>query len=321
MIYTPTSIFKKVKNRIRKYKFKRYLLNIQKSKYEEIINLRNEYIPLIDNKLNSECVVFSKDRAMQLHALLATFFEKVEHYCPINVIYTCSTEEHTKSYQQLMILFKDKPVNFIYEKNFKEQLINLLEKMDSTKVFFLCDDQYVKESFDLNSITKFNPLSIMFSLNRGLDSTKNVGVQYDLPKFIDNIIDDSDKKVWIWKDNAKSPDWAYPLSVGGVFFSTREMKILLEMIDFTGPNTLEGKLQDFSDIFVGRYGVCSKQAIIGSTPCNIVSTESNCPDTGTHGVNELLEKWKSGYRIKYEDFYGKKWDDLLNTKFQFIKRD
>ena len=315
---------KKVRNRIRKYKFKKYLLNIQKSRYEEIINLRNEYIPLIDNDNSCECILFSKDRAMQLHASLNSYYDNVINPVPIHLIYTCSSVSHFKSYQEIKNLFSGKEINFIKENNFREDVLNIIRNMISSKLFFLCDDGLFKEKFDMKDFTKFNPLIAVFSLWKGLDTTQRGTFQFqELPQFIEDIIVDENKKCWIWGNCINSPDWSYPLSVGGSLFSTKEMELLLNMIDFKAPNSLEGNLhKEYFDLFKKRYGICYNKSVLGHNPCNEVNSETiNTINDSGYTAEFLLKKWEAGFRIKYEDLYGKSYNYVLTAKFEFVKRD
>lgn len=312
--------FYKVKRKIRKIKFQHHVKKIERSRFEELIKIRNSSLKIHDDDSSCEAIIFSKDRAMQLHALLETYKVKVKYPFSLNILYTYSNIEHKKTYESLIEQYSGESIKFIVEHNFRLQLLELVDNIRSSKIFFLCDDQFFKEDFDVRDIAKFNSFAVLPSLNRGLDTTRNIGRVDDLPQFIDNIIADKDKKCWMWKENPLSPDWAYPLSVGGVIFSTKEMQLLLEMIDFKGPNSLEGNLQKYLNIFNDRYGICYKKAVLGSIPCNLVTTETKNKSIETYTADELLIKWNNGYRIKYEDFYGKNWDDLLFAKFEFVKR-
>jgi len=312
-------LVKKIRKKIQKIKFNRYLVTIEKGIFEDLLNLRLNYLLKSDSDLNIDIIVLSKDRTIQLHALLATKEIFASNCNSVNVIYTTSSVSHSKSYDTLKKLFPY--VNFIKEKAFKSDLIELLTISGSSKIMFICDDQFFKEPIDFHKIAKFNPYLFCFSLNRGIDTTRNIGIEQKLPDFLPDVIDDDNILCWRWADSKESPDWAYPLSVGGVVFSRPEMLGLLKLIDFKGPNSLEGYLQNFLRIFSPRYGLCFKNSILGSIPANIVSSESKCKTLNTYSTDELLSKWNDGYRIKYEDFFHRNWDDLLFEKFNFEKRN
>ena len=77
----------------------------------------------------------------------------------------------------------------------------------------------------------------------------------------------------------------------------------------------------FLDIFNQRYGICYPRTKLGSLPVNIVNTEiTTNAISGDYTVDSLLDKWDKGLRIEYEKYFGLEYIDVLNTKFNFVKR-
>lgn|GEM_PF-6805731 len=58
-------------------------------------------------------IVFSKDRALQLHALLSSYSEKVTSPAPLYILYHTSTPRHQKAYAELMEIL---PHQFLFIK-------------------------------------------------------------------------------------------------------------------------------------------------------------------------------------------------------------
>ena len=85
-------------------------------------------------------IIFSKDRAMQLDGFLASYFENVENYSEIKVLYHVSNEAHKKSYLDLQKIYENFPVEFIQETNFRANLIDALEKSSEDRLIFYVDD-------------------------------------------------------------------------------------------------------------------------------------------------------------------------------------
>ncbi len=50
------------------------------------------------------------------------------------------------------------------------------------------------------------------------------------------------------------------------------------------------------------------------------NTEHKNRNIGLHSVESLLKKWEEGYRIKFEEFFGRKCTDPEKSSFTFIKR-
>ncbi|NQT11066.1 MAG: hypothetical protein HQ573_07860, partial [Desulfobacteraceae bacterium] len=62
----------------------------ERDAFAKLYESRIKYVPL-SSKYPAECIVFSKDRALQLHALLCSYSEKVASPVPIHILYHTST--------------------------------------------------------------------------------------------------------------------------------------------------------------------------------------------------------------------------------------
>ncbi len=252
------------------------------------------------------CIIFSMDRALQLHALLGSYFEKVKNSVPIHVLYRTSNAQHQKAYEEVFSLFENYPIFVLKQTSrgaFKAQLLSLLESVKSDKVFFLTDDDLFIDDMDLLDIAKFEIRTKIFSLRMGAHLTKSYPVQKEqkLPPFINGVLEDSDKLCWLWKNGEY--DWAYPLSVNGHFFSTQEFLALVKHTVFTSPNTLEAMLQPYAKYFQHRCGICYKRSKILNIPINKVQNDNNNVH-GTIHQSYLLEQWDRGMQMNYHALYG-----------------
>ena len=187
----------------------------------------------------AEGIVFSKDRALQLHALLCSYSEKVVSQVPLHVLYHTSTPVHQKAYEEVMKIFSDK-FSFIKQSSnnsFRDNLITLLDSVLAPKVFFLVDDVIFIDDFDMRDFAKFDTDKIVPSLRMGLNLERSYTVQKEqpLPELMSCADSDKDKIFWKWNQGAN--DWFYPLSVDGHFFSTQEIIAMTKLIHFSAPNT------------------------------------------------------------------------------------
>ena len=277
------------------------------------------------NDSSCEAIVFSKDRAMQLYALLSSYFLYVKNPVKLHIIYTTSNDRHRQSYEELKNLFLDKPVAFIKEILFKKDLENLLNDIKTEKLFFMTDDGLFIDEFDMSEILCFDPVLNIASLIKGLDLDYCYiqDKKQSLPPFIDppELTLPPNMKCWQWKQGEKGSDWAYPLSMDTSFYNKKEIQILIENISFKGPNSLESSLHSaYAPIFLLRRGICYEKAKYVNIVCNVVNTEHKNRNTGLHSIESLLKKWEEGYRIQFEDFFGKKCTDAEKSPFTFIKR-
>jgi len=259
----------------------------------------------LENLSSVECIVFSKDRALQLHGLLSTLREKVSPVVPVHVLYLASSSSHQKAYDDVKDMFGKHNVCFIQQTNkysFKQDLMEILFSLTCDMLFFLVDDILFTEPLDLNDILKFDPDQFVPSIRMGQNLTRCYVLQspQPLPHFFDHLVSESDKIVWKWDKGEL--DWGYPLSVDGHFFARREMAAMASLITFSAPNSFEDQLQIFKPWFQNRYGIGYKKSRIVNIPCNRVQAEIDNLYGDTH-QDELLKRWHQGYQIDYEKFY------------------
>ncbi|WMW22221.1 hypothetical protein RE476_12755 [Methanolobus mangrovi] len=246
------------------------------------------------------------DRALQLHALLSSYIEKINEPVPVHILYRTTSSAHQKAYNEVFSLFEGYPISAIHQKSkdsFKSELITILKSINAEKVFFLVDDIVFTENIDVFDFTKFDGRTTVFSLRMGANLKRAYTIQKDqkLPNFIPDIISDKDKLSWIWEE--EEFDWAYPLSVDGHLFLTREITVLAENTKFNSPNTFEGKLQHYIQYFEKRVGICYNKSKIINIPINKVQKD-NDNIHGTIHQDYLLNQWNNGMQINYRELYG-----------------
>lgn len=254
----------------------------------------------------ASCIVFSMDRALQLHALLSTYFEKVKNPVPLHILWRASSEEHREAYEEVFDLFADNQVFSIYQKDrevFRDLLLTMLANIVEDKIFFLVDDIVFFNDLDLSDYLQINTHSAVGSLRLGQNLTRAYTVNQDqeLPAFLKEHGYDSNKLVWIWKTGIH--DWGYPLSVDGNLFLASEIRTLAESLSFTSPNTFESSLQLYTKYFERRMGVCYQTPKIINIPINRVQIDYKniC---GNFHQNDLLQAWSEGYQMNYRKIYG-----------------
>jgi len=259
-----------------------------------------------ESRKTVECIIFSKDRAMQLHGLLSTLLEKVTPAIPVHVLYTASSAAHLKAYEEVAALFSEHNIRFILQagsRSFKQDLMGILYSLTCDILFFLVDDILFTEPVHLEDIIRYDPDQCVFSLRLGKNLSRCYVLQkpQSVPPFKPEEQKESDKIMWRWTDGTL--DWSYPLSVDGHFFSRREAATMAALLDFSAPNSFEDQLQIFRPFFTGRCGVGYSKSRVVNIPCNRVQNEIDNLSGHVH-PDELLSAWQRGYRIDYEKFYG-----------------
>ena len=290
--------------------------NLNKNGSQHTYKLENDILLTLVNiytkphKSNSdhpaECIIFSMDRAIQLHALLSSYFEKVNHPVPVHVLYQTSSRAHQKAYDEVFSLFGDYQISAVHQESndsFKDQFIAILESIPTEKIVFLVDDIVFIEDVDIFDFVKFDARTTIPSFRLGANLKRAYTTQKDqkLPPFIPDAISDKDKLCWIWENGEL--DWAYPLSVDGNLFLTREIIVLAKNTRFNSPNTFEGHLQQYVKYFKHRYGICYNKSKIINIPINKVQKDFNNIH-GTIHQDYLLDQWNHGMQIDYRALYG-----------------
>lgn len=273
-------------------------------------------------KLNSllSGMVFSKDRPLQLHALLTSYYKRVKNPVPLTVLYTTSNSEIEGFYSDLKNLFLDRQVVFIKEEDFRRQVLNWLHVTNSDRVFFMTDDAIFLDELDLNDSLLFNPIEYIFTLRYGmdLDYCYAYNMKQKLPSLRKYEEISSKFYTWRWNENFDSPDWSYPLSVDGNVYYRDEILAMCSNINFKSPNSLEMGMQVFSDYFLNRKGVCFEKVKMINIPCNRVQNEVNNRTLQYFSTQDLLDVWKQGKRIDIDAFYGQNARDAVNFIYKFI---
>lgn len=247
-----------------------------------------------------EVIVFSKNRALQLHGLLTSYYDKVLPPQPLHVIYTAENLAHRRSYEPVKRCFPH--VHFIEEKSFREDLIELLESLRSRAVVFFVDDMVFVNEVDLGKISGVDLLETVPTLRLGETIKRNYPWRRHQrkPTFYRKGDDDG---LLYFRWHQGELDWQYPLSLDGHIFQRMELLELTGRTDFRSPNTYEGSLQKYQPLFVTREGACYPEPRVFAIPWNRV--QHDYPNyCGGMDADFLLARWNRGYQLDTTQLYG-----------------
>jgi hypothetical protein len=255
-----------------------------------------------DASLVAEGVVFSKDRPLQLHLLLTSYFEMVAHAAPLHVLYATSAPEYTRAYEELVDEMRETPVRFVREERFRPTLTRTMAALRAPRVFFLVDDDVFIDRFDLASLAAIDPREHIVSLR--LAPHVRYSYMNDLEQTVPSFEPFAGGLLrFRWGEGGL--DWSYPMSVDGHVFDRAELAVLTRVLDYKAPNTFEGALAELGALFATRSGLCFERSKIVNLPANKVQTE-NANRAGERDVGELLELWNHGCVIDPAPMYGRK---------------
>lgn len=186
-----------------------------------------------------EVVIFSKDRACQLDALLRSMdrYFQIDHRT--TVLYTATTKDYFRGYG---ILQDTNPgVAFIKEQHFKEDLVNALQSAahEHLHLMFLVDDIiFIRSYIGGDNLDAFTHDESILTLSLRLGEN----ITYCHPRDIETVPHDfSDSNMWYWQE-AHTGYWNYPMSLDGHIFRSSDIVNLVKKLDFHNPNTLEALL-------------------------------------------------------------------------------
>lgn len=265
-----------------------------------------------------EIIIFSKDRPIQLYALLESLKLNLKGYGKIHVLYSACDDEFEKGYNNIFETFGSEVNGYRETKSFRDELIALLNKITSKYMFFLVDDIFFIQPTDLSLLKDFDLKKNLFSLRMGRNITKNYGKEDILPQ--PELTTPKNGFIsWDWKGGKKG--WGYPTSVDGHIFITEEIVKLTNASSFHSPNTYEPALRDFQFIYYKRKGLAFEKASIVNVPCNKVQIDNN----NKHGDIDhitLLKKWNEGYIIDIKQLQNfENCSTHQDLSFSYIKRN
>lgn len=245
-----------------------------------------------------DAMVFSRNRPMQLHTLLASM-KSLTDITDVTVLHRYD-EKYKQGLEKVKSLHLG--VKFVEETDFESQVKTYLCLGQKFCVFFV-DDMMFKMPLSVSSpcqILSSNPNILTFSMRLGTHLTycyPNRSVQ----KVPDGSIN-SGYFVWGWK--GAEHDWGYPFSVDGHIFRRSDLEGWTSHLRFSSPNQFESQMQMIRGSFV-LPDLCF--SMINSTvlnmPLNKVQTELNNRSEEV-SVDVLYESWMSGMTIDHEKAVG-----------------
>jgi hypothetical protein len=234
-----------------------------------------------------QCIVFSRDRAMQLDA----FLESVSRWSPdlfssVTVLYRATTDSFDHAYETLAA--DRAAIRWTREWSFRDDLIELVGD-DPLTVFHTDDDAYFRtpEPFELRTD------EVCFSLRLGLNTTYSysLGVEQRLI----GAAEKSTRLSWDWRSQCPG-ELGYPLAVNGHVFRTSEVVGWLRAEQYANPNELESRLQ-YRNPYVRPRMASLRHSCVVSIPANLVN-ETNVNRHGNLATpEELNERFLRGERI------------------------
>jgi hypothetical protein len=253
------------------------------------LQLANDAARAAPRSVTVNCVVFSKDRAMQLDACLRSIMRYAPYDGPILVIYKASSEQFAQAYRSLD---STDGVRLVPEsESFHRDAVQAIDPGHNYTVFHTDDDVFFRappaapllpDGCAAFSLRLGENTTYCYSLNRTQAVPPTVGEGL----FI----------AWDW--TRAQGDFAYPLSLDGHILATPLLLKILARMRFSNPNELEREL-NFRRHLAPPLMLAFRKSCLVSLPANVVS-ETHRNRSGEHPENSpeaLNARFLAGERI------------------------
>jgi len=257
--------------------------------------------------LNIQPLIFSKDRAVQLLALL----DSLRIMCldfdtlPFCVLYKTSSNTHAQQYAIVKSLYPN--VIFVSEDNLEKNTIAILQSSDF--ILFLVDDCIAIKPFEVEYSTDVlaeNEDCLGVSLRLG-QNTSYCYPHSCFQKIPDFTSMQSNVLKFDW--TTSEYDFGYPLELSSSIYRTKDILPSIQSFHFSTVNDLESKLDTIKDKYrkLRPNLVCYKTSRAFCNPLNIVgSVETNKnrkSEKKDYAIECLCAKFENGWKINVESFF------------------
>jgi hypothetical protein len=242
--------------------------------------------------------ILSKDRPLQLDALLRSLHAMVDVSAECVVLYKASSERYGRAYADVFARHQHMHLEAVPEQDFRSDVSNIIRAKQQKRVTFLVDDQVFVAPVNLKKILTLDPNFATYSLRLGKKITwcQPLGIEAPNPPFLQLEGLPSDWLAWHWVKGAG--DWRGANCLDGNVLSRAMVVAALEhpiAERIRGPQTLEMSLN--ASGIVTSVGICNVEPQVVNLAINRVSQESYLYPHGTAAADTLLDAWENGLQV------------------------
>ena len=246
------------------------------------------------------CVIFSRNRALQLDALLRSIEKYSKSSFDIIIQYSCSSN-HRNSYEVLKERFnRVDNCKFVEEQSFPSTLIEVIKSIKTQIVFFLVDDQVFVRPFNIEDVITLVGRKSFFSLRLGRTIT-DFGI-YEM-KLAPNYIIEDKYLTWSWKKNKSQKDWGYQFSVDGTVYRSIDVLRASMAIPFKAPNSYEDNMNSIIMFRGNNKGISYYEPVVINLIINASRQEKEYDnfESGEYSIDDMLELWELGKKFSIDE--------------------
>lgn len=245
-----------------------------------------------------DVVIFSKDRACQLDALLRSIDINFKLPCSsVSVLYKSSNDMFERGYSILKRNLKK-------ETDFYHDTMTILKSGSAPYIVFFVDDDVVthpveKDSVSSRFVRDDNILTLSLRMGRNITHSQILGKDVTAPLFPGHMC------VWSWEEQDDS--WNYPMSLDGHIYRRNDIVPYIQKLSFETPNRLEALMAE--NPLTKSLMICPQQSKVVGLCLNRVQDvyQNRC---GNITAEELNTRWVEGERINLTPIFGKTFNSL-----------
>jgi hypothetical protein len=243
-------------------------------------------------ELPVNCVVFSRNRAMQLDACLSSIHRWAPYSGPIVVVYQATTTQYADGYRLLNL---DGNVRLEPQANdFRRSVMDALDAESEYTIFHTDDDVFFRRP---EAAPVLPAEFASFSLRLGENTT--YCYPFTRPQKLPTRSVKGPVMTWDWR--RARDDFAFPMSLDGHIFSTRLLLRMLSRARFSNPNQLEGELH-LRRYLAPPMMLAFRQSCLVSIPANVVTAthRNRAGQNPAWSAEALNARFLAGDRIDLE---------------------
>lgn len=243
-------------------------------------------------------IVFSKDRPLQLHALLRSYLHQCAPAPRLDVLYQASTPAYQAAYEEVMAAFVGAAIGWHRERDFARDVRALITDASTHGLFFLVDDMVFIRPVDFSALAAYPLERYVPALRLGRNVTWSY---FSNTARVQPALHEGPDGLFTWSFADPKGEWR-PLSFDGDVYLRTEMQMMADQVAFHSPNSFELALTVFLPAFAHRQGVCFAYSRVVNIPLNRVQDEfaNRC---GNLHADLLLEHWQRGLSMDVEALY------------------
>lgn len=248
----------------------------------------------------SDLVVFSFNRPLQLYAFLESVYKYCKGIGEIHVIYRTDTDKFKQGYTILKEIFPhvqyhEQGIN--PRQDFKPLTLRAAFESSASYIMFAVDDIVVKDKIDISAcieaVEKYNAYGFYFRLGKNLTNCYSWGsATQPLPP-----LEQEEPDLFSWHFNQGCYDWIYPNTVDMTMYRKKDIESDLRVYSYYSPNTLEVIWNRRSHNVLAKKGLCYTYSKNVNMPLNRVQNDEKNRSMKEWSPEKLLQEFLAGKKM------------------------